>query len=63
MKMRTPLNNPNGMPPDHVIRRPGLKSVTSTGKARSGLASDLTLIFSPSAMWPSTYWTPESQEG
>src|SRR5215204_2604919 len=40
VKVRTPLNRPSGMPPLQVIRWPGVKSVTLTGKARPGLALD-----------------------
>jgi hypothetical protein len=60
VKVRTPLNSPSGMPPVQVIRRPGLNSVTLTGKARPGLALETTLISPPGAMLPSIRSTPES---
>ena len=49
------------MPPLHTIRRFS-SSVTFTGKARPGLASEWILSFSPGASRPSTR-TPESQFG
>ena len=62
-KVRTPRNRPSGMPPAQVMRWPGTRSVTVTGKARPGLASETTLILSPSAIVPSTLRTPESHAG
>ncbi len=61
VNVRTPLKSPSGMPPLQTIRSPGANSVTLTGKARFGLASETTLIFSCGAIVPSTRITPESQ--
>ncbi|HKG67051.1 MAG TPA: hypothetical protein VKB28_23485 [Solirubrobacteraceae bacterium] len=55
------MNSPSGIPPLQTIRSPGANSVTFTGKARFGLASETTLIFSCGAIVPSTRTTPESQ--
>ena len=60
VNVRTPLNSPSGMPPDHAIARSGSNRVTLTGNARPGLASETTLTFSPGAIAPSTFCTPES---
>jgi hypothetical protein len=60
VKVRTPLNRPRGMPPLEVIRRPGVSSVTLTGKARPGLALETILSLLPGAMLPSTRSIPES---
>ena len=42
------------MPPDHFMDRFGSKLVTLTGKVRSGLTLETTLIVSPAATLPST---------
>jgi DNA-binding transcriptional ArsR family regulator len=63
VNVRTPLNRPSGMPPLQVMRSAGENSVTLTGNARPGLASETTLIFSRGAIRPSTRTTPESQSG
>ncbi len=62
-KVLTPLNRPSGIPPLQTIRRGGSSSLTVTGKARFGFASEVTLIRSPRAIRPSTETTPESQLG
>ena len=38
VKRRVPVNNPMGMPPIHVIPRPGSNSVTFNENARPGVA-------------------------
>jgi hypothetical protein len=40
VKVRTPLNKPNGMPPDQTIFWAGENSVTFTGNARPGLTCE-----------------------
>ena len=50
------------MPPVQVISF-GARIATFTGKARPAATSLCTVIFSPSAILPSTFVTPEPQVG
>jgi hypothetical protein len=61
VKVRTPLKNPSGIPPDHTVRRLGSNSTTVAGNARPGLASFTIDSFSPGATRPSSLTRPESQ--
>ncbi len=63
VNVRTPLKSPSGIPPVQVIRAGGSNSVTRIGNPRPGFSSEKTLSFSPGAIRPSTFSTPESQSG
>jgi hypothetical protein len=63
LKVRTPRNRPDRIPPLNRSRVGGSKPVTSTGKARPGANRDRIVIFRPGAIRPSAPPAPQSHDG